>query len=229
MDLDNDPLQDGIQRVLQAAAAAHQRPTWSLYRAINETEQQRTGTGEKHDPGAYIQELQQDIQNAHQQSLEGVVVPGRVPKTGAWTNLAGSRHLQEALMFIQESEAPLPATHEQTAAALVLTLHSWTRGDSILLQDKTGLSYARTATCRPTNASTGEAHLEWTAEGEDDEYTLVHATRHGYRAAERKVPTPVPTATPPPGPAPQHLILYKQLAHAGTLAEHSIQPYTDAA
>ena len=35
MDLDNDPLQDSIQRVLQAAGAAHQRPTWSLYRAVN--------------------------------------------------------------------------------------------------------------------------------------------------------------------------------------------------
>ena len=44
MDLDNDQLQDSIQSVLQAAAAAHQRPTWSLYRALNETDQRITGT-----------------------------------------------------------------------------------------------------------------------------------------------------------------------------------------
>ena len=38
MDLDNDPLQDSTQRVLQAATAAHQRVTWSLYRALSETD-----------------------------------------------------------------------------------------------------------------------------------------------------------------------------------------------
>ena len=51
MDLDNDPLQDSIQRVLQAATAAQQRPTWSLYRALIETDQQITGTEESRDPG----------------------------------------------------------------------------------------------------------------------------------------------------------------------------------
>ena len=44
MDLDNDPLQDSIQRVLQVAAVAHQGPTWSLYRALKETDQRITGT-----------------------------------------------------------------------------------------------------------------------------------------------------------------------------------------
>ena len=67
MDLDNDPLQESIRHVLQAAAAAHQRPTWSLYRALNETDQRITGTGEKQDPGAYIRKLQRDIQDTHQQ------------------------------------------------------------------------------------------------------------------------------------------------------------------
>ena len=208
MDLDNDPLQESIQRVLQAVTAAHQRPTWSLYRALNETDQRITGTGENRDPGAYIQELQQDIQDARQQSPEGVVVLRRVSKTGAWTNLAGSPHAQEALPFIQESDAPPPATHQETAAALVLTLHSWTRGRTIVLHDKTGPPYARTATCRPTNASTGEAHLEWTPEREDDEYTLVHATRHRNRVAERKEPTPELTATPLTKPAPGQWTLY---------------------
>ena len=185
IDLDKDRLQDSIQRVLQAAAAVRQRPTWSLYRALNETDQRITGTEENRDPGAYIQDLQQDIQNAHQQSPEGVVVQARVTKTGAWTNLAGSPRAHEALTLIQESDVPPPATHKETAAALVLTLHSWTRGHTIVLHDKTAPPYACTATCQPTNASTGEAHLEWTPEGEDDKYTLVHATRHGNRAAQR--------------------------------------------
>ena len=51
---------------------------------------------------------------------------GRVSKTGAWTNLLGSPHAEEALTFIQEYDARPPATHEEKAAALVLTLHSST-------------------------------------------------------------------------------------------------------
>ena len=70
MDLDYDPLQNSIQRILQAATTAHQRPTWSLYRALNETDQRIIGTEENRDPGAYIQELRQDIQDARQQSPE---------------------------------------------------------------------------------------------------------------------------------------------------------------
>ena len=153
---------DSIQRVLQVAVAAHQRPTWSLYKVFNETDQRITGRGENRDRGAYIQELQRDKQNAQQQSPEGVVVQGREIKTGAWTNLAGAPRAQEALTFIKETDAPPPATLEETAAALVLTLDSWTGGDTIVLHDKTPPHYARTGTCRPTNASTGAAHLEWT-------------------------------------------------------------------
>ena len=71
---------------------------------------------------------------------------GRETKTGAWTNLAGSPRAQEALTFIQESDAPPPAFHEETGAPLVLILHSWTWGHTIVLHDKTGPPYARTAT-----------------------------------------------------------------------------------
>ena len=162
------------------------------------------------------------MQIAQQQSPEGVGVQGRETKTGA-------PPANEALPFIQELVTPPPANLEETAAALVLTLHSWTRGQTIILHDKTGPPYARTATDRPTTVSTGEAHLEWTPGREDDEYTLVHATRHRLRATEKKEPTPDPAATPPPRPAPQHRTLYRQLSHARTLAEHSIQPYTEAA
>ena len=169
------------------------------------------------------------MQKAQQQSPEGVVVQGHETKAGAWTNLTGDPHGKEALAFIQESDALPSATLEETAAALVLTLHSWTRGHTIVLHDKTGPPYARTATCRPTTASTGEAHLEWKSGREDDEYTLVHATRHGHRETEKKKPTPEPAKTPPPRPAPRCWTLYQQLAHARTLAEHSIQPYTEAA
>ena len=122
-----------------------------------------------------------------------------------------------------------PATLEETGESVVLGLHSWTRGHTIVLHDKTAPPYARTATCSPTTASMGEAHLEWTLEREDDEYTLVHATRHGHRAIEKEDPTPKPAATPPPRLAPRHTTLYEQLAHGRTLAEHSIQPYTEAA
>ena len=144
MDLDNDPLRESIERVLQVAADAHQRPTWSLNRALNETDQRMMHTGSNRDPGAYIQELRRDMQNAQQQSPEGVVVQGRETKTGAWTNLTGAPHAKELLAFIQESDTPPPATLEETAAALVLTLHSWTRGHTIILHDKTGPPYACT-------------------------------------------------------------------------------------
>ena len=55
----------------------------------------------------------------------------------------------------------------------------------------------------------------------------MHATRHGHR--EEKDPTPEPAATPPPRQTPRHWTLYRQLAHARTLAEHSIRPYTEVA
>ena len=57
----------------------------------------------------------------------------------------------------------------------------------------------------------------------------MYATQHGNRATEKKEPTPEPAATPRPRPAHRHWTLYKQLTHARTLAEHSIQPYTEAA
>ena len=136
MDLDNDPLQDSIQRVLQVAADAQQRPTCSLYRALNETDQRITATGDNRDTEAYIQELRRDMHNAQQQSPEAVVVQGRETQTGAWTNPAGAPRAQEALTFIQDSDAPPPATLEETAAALVLTPHSGMRGHMIVLHDK---------------------------------------------------------------------------------------------
>ena len=64
-----------------------------------------------------------------------------------WTNLGGAPHAKDALAFIQESDASPPATLEETAAALVLTLHSRTRGHTIVLHDKMGPPYAHTATC----------------------------------------------------------------------------------
>ena len=64
------------------------------------------------------------MQNAKQNSLEGVVVQGRKTRTGASSNHIGAPRAQEALTSIQGSDAPPPATLEETAAALVLTLHS---------------------------------------------------------------------------------------------------------
>ena len=210
MDLDNDPLQDSIQRVLQVAADAHQRPTCSLWRALNETDQQITDTGSNRDPGAYMQELRKDMQKAQQQAPGGVVVQGRETKTGAWTNHTGAPHTKEGLAFIQKSDAPLPATLEETATALVLTLHSWTRGHTIVLHDKTGLPYARTATCRPTTASTGEAHLE--PRREDDGYTLVHANRHAQQSIHLHTPHDDPRAWHPIGPPAPEFYLHKDAA-----------------
>ena len=40
-----------------------------------------TDTVSNRDPGAYIQELRREMQNAQQQSPEGVVVQGRETKT----------------------------------------------------------------------------------------------------------------------------------------------------
>ena len=51
-------------------------------------------------------------------------------------NLAGAPRAQEDLTFVAESDAQLPATLEETAAALVLTLHSWMLGHTIVLHDK---------------------------------------------------------------------------------------------
>ena len=54
---------------------------------------------------------------------------------------------------------------------------------------------------------------------------MVHTVRHEKAATEAK--DPEQTVTEPPRPAPQQWILYTVLAHAHTLAEHSIQPSKD--
>ena len=73
--------------------------------------------------------------------------------------------------------------------------------------------------------SHGEVDLDWTAAHKDSEYTLVHTVRHGGAATEAEERGQ--TTTQPPRPAPQQWTLYRLLAHARTLGEHSIQPYTD--
>ena len=95
----------------------------------------------------------------------------------------------------------------------------------ITLHDKTGPPYARTATCRPTTAATGEVHLDWMPTQKNSECTLVHTMRHAAAATEEKEPEQA--AAQPPRPARLQWTTYSQLAHARTLAEHSIQPYTD--
>ena len=73
--------------------------------------------------------------------------------------------------------------------------------------------------------SRGEVHLEWTPAQENDEYSLVHTVHHATAmtvAEGRKQ-----TITQPPKPATQQFARYKLLVHCHTLAEHSIQPYTD--
>ena len=52
------------------------------------------------------------------------MVQQRVSKGGSWMELAEAQHAQEALDQVQESDGPPPATHEQTAAGLILALHS---------------------------------------------------------------------------------------------------------
>ena len=60
---------------------------------------------------------------------------------------------------------------------------------------------------------------------QNSEYTLVHTVRYGDAVTEAKEPKQ--TTTQQPRPAPLQWTLYRLLANAPTLAEHSIQPYTD--
>ena len=98
-------------------------------------------------------------------------------------------------------------------------------GCSFTIHDKAGPAYSRTATCRHTTASAGEVHWDWAPGRDNNEYTVVHTVRHRNTATEAEGPEK--TVTQPPRPAPQQWTLYKLLAHARTVAEHSIQPYTD--
>ena len=50
------------------------------------------------------------------------MVQGRETKTGAWTNLTRAPHAEEALDFIQESDATPPATLEETAGFFLCLL-----------------------------------------------------------------------------------------------------------
>ena len=136
--------------------------------------------------------------------------------------LTDARHAQEAFDHIQQSDDPPPAECEEAAPILVLTLHSWTWGHTITVRDPTGPPYARTATCRPTTATAGEVDLDCTVGRGDNEYTVSHTVRHGN--TQTKAEDPGQIETQPPRPAHQQWTLYRFLAHARTLAEHSILP-----
>ena len=160
-----------------------------------------------------------------QKPQEGVVLQKRVSKAGSWMDLTEARPAQEDLDHIQKSDGLQPATHEETAADLILTLNSWTWNHTIPLHDKIGPPYARTATCWPATAATGAVHLDWTPTQQNDKYTFVHNVSHREAVTEAEEPQQ-PTAQPT-SPAHQQWTLLGQLAHARTLAEHSIRPYMD--
>ena len=67
--------------------------------------------------------------------------------------------------------------------------------------------------------------MDWAPGQGDKEYTVAHTVHH------INIPTraedPEQTETQPPRLAAQQWTLYRLLAHARTLAEHSIQPYQD--
>ena len=71
--------------------------------------------------------------------------------------------------------------------------------------------------------STGNVHQDWTPTQKNSECFLVLTTRHRARTARTKEPEQ--TAVQPTRPAAQQGTLYKQLVHARTLSEHSIEPY----
>ena len=133
-----------------------------------------------HDPETYAQRIWRCMEAAQQRPPEGLVVQGCVSRTGSWMELAGAQHAQEALDYIQESDGQPPSTHEQTAAGLILAVHSWTWNHTITLNDKTGPSYARTATCRPTTAATGKVSVDWTPPEEEQQINIsTHHAPHG--------------------------------------------------
>ena len=165
------------------------------------------------------------MQGAHKRPPTGLITPGRLSKTASWIELTEAIHAQEDLDQIQQLDDPLPTGCQDAALIFILTPHSRTCNHTITLDDKTGLPYARTATCRPTTASAGEVHVDWTPRRGDEEYTVAHTVHHGNVPTE--VEDPEKTEIQPPRPTPQQWTLYKLLAHARTLAEHSIQPYTE--
>ena len=154
-----------------------------------------------------------------------VITQRRLSKTASWMELTEARHAQEALDHIQESNDPPPTEWEDTALILILTIRSWTWNHTVALHDKTSPPYACIATCRRATASAGEVHLDWTPGRGNEEYNVAHTLSHGNVQTEEE--DPEQTETQPPRQTPLQRTLYKLLAHAWTLAEHSIQPYTD--
>ena len=65
-------------------------------------------------------------------------------------------------------------------------------------------------------------HWDWKPT-QNGEYTMVHATRH---IQPRTPPDKTGEQVGPSRPTPQQWTLYQRLAHAHTLAEHNINPYT---
>ena len=165
------------------------------------------------------------MQEAHQKPTTAVITQARLSKTASCMELAESQQAQEALDYILESHDPPPTECEEAALILILMLHSWNWNYNVTLGNKMSPPYARTAKGRPTTASVGEVHLHWTPGRGNEEYTMAHTVHDGNIPTEAE--DPEQTKTQPPRHTPQQWTLYKVLAHACTLAEHSIQPYTD--
>ena len=156
------------------------------------------------------------------QPTQGNHDPGGWTSTHVWINLNSEPGAQEALDHIQETACPPPLTLANTAVDLILALHGWAWQQTITLHDKTGPPYSRTTIWRPR-----EIHLEWQPIMEP-EYTgayahaiLVHAQPQG-DGQDTTHNTPTPHA-----PLPQLWTVYRKLAHARTLSEASVTPYTD--
>ena len=184
-----------------------------------------TAAGESHDPEAYTPTKGRCIQEAHQQQAEGVPVQRRVSRVRSWMELADLQHAEEAWEYIQESDGPPASMHKETAAGLILVLQSWTWNHTITLHENMVPPYARTATCRPDTAARCQVNLVWTPTQKNSEYTLVHTIRNVAAANEAKEPEQA--IVQQTWPAFKQCTLYRELAHARTLAEHSIQLYTD--
>ena len=108
MELDNDPVQGSILRVLKAACAAvTQQPTGSLYRALSEAgpHMAAAAAGISHDPETYTQKMHQYTQGTHQLLPEGVMVQGRVSRTAKWMEVAEKQHAQDSQDKIQHLDA----------------------------------------------------------------------------------------------------------------------------
>ena len=183
-----------------------------------------TAAGRNREPKAYTKKIWRSIQEAEQQPPEEVLVQGHISKARSWMKLAEAQHCARNLgphprvgrpstvHAPQNSGGPHPGP-----AQLDMEPHNYPARQN----GPTLCTHSNLQASHSSNGG-GQAGLDSHIEGQ----RIRLGAQHPLCGSDDRSRRPRNPTAQPSRPATERWTLYRLLAHARTLAEHSIQPYT---